>query len=526
MKRSARELWLLSHLFICGVSTLAVEVAAFRLLAPSFGSTQFITTNVLGVVLASLAAGYYIGGRLADRAPRPPVLYCVSIAAGAMLVLLPFAAEPVLAAARGSLTQQNGSLFATTLASMAVLFAGPFLFLGMASPFVIRLLADDAARTGSRSGVVFAVSTLGSILGAYLPALVTVPWIGTRATIQTFGGIVVLSAAAGLLSERKIRGGAAALSLTLIPAWLVARPLAPPTEPGVIEQRETEYHLARVVRFESYHCNALQLNEGQSYHSIWYDDGRLATGIWGYFHPFPALLAADAKQQKPDVAKQQKIELRVCILGLAAGTVATQYQRSYGASLDLKIDGVEIDGDLVELGRRHFSLREGDLTVHVEDARTFLARTQCNYDLIIGDAYRQPYIPAHLATRDFFEIAKQHLRPGGIFAVNVGSIEDDSALLRGIQNSVMSAFGPSYSFERFTVVNEDVHFNNHVVMASDRAISPRWEALEGAEIQHHKNNALATWTALTFDPAGPLFTDDRAPVEWYTDLSLLKFILR
>jgi spermidine synthase len=506
--------WILVHLAAGGVCTVAVEVAAFRLLAPSFGSTQFITTNVLGVVLASLAAGYWIGGRVADRAPRPELLYYVSAAAAALLVALPFAADPVLEAARPAISRQNASLFAGTLAAMTALFALPMLLLGMISPFTVRLLARGDAVAGRQSGLVFSLSTVGSIVGAYLPSLVTIPWIGTRGTIQLFGGLVLFTSAIGAwLARRRIAGGALLFFLA-VPATLVAHPMHPALPPGILEERETEYHVVRVVRDEANARNLLEINEGLSFHSMEFDDGRISPAVWGYFQLFPLLLKPAAAAGKPP--------LKICIIGLAAGTVATHLQRAYGDVFDMSIDGVEIDRDIVELGRKYFRLEEKSLRVHIEDGRTFLARTPEMYDLVIGDAYRQPYIPAHLVTREFFELVRDRLKPGGIFVLNVGSLGTDSPALRAIQNALIAAF-PGSSVERFEVVNLDVPFSNYVCMVSATPLRPRLEALATSDLEYHKQRALDRWTTLATDPGAPILTDDHCPVEWYTDLSLLQF---
>ncbi|MFN0206573.1 MAG: spermidine synthase [Planctomycetota bacterium] len=510
--------WILLHLMICGMCTIAVEVAAFRLLAPSFGSTQFITTNVLGVVLAALAAGYWIGGKLADRKPKEELLYTVSFAAAVLVVLLPFAAGPVLEAARPAISNQNATLFVGTLASMAGLFALPMLLLGMVSPFTIRLLANGDERAGSRGGLVFALSTIGSIFGAYLPALVTIPWIGTRGTIQLFGGIVLFISAIGLFLCNRRAAGSVALLLTLVPAVFVINPIRPAKARNVIEERETEYYVARVVRDERYQRTLLEMNEGLSYHSMEYDDGRLSPGVWGFFQIFPRMIENPQKLQKPP--------LRICIIGLAAGTIATQLKRAYESEYSLTIDGVEIDREIVELGRKYFRLDDRLINIKIEDGRTFLARTPEKYDLIFGDAYRQPYLPPHLVTKEFFAIVKERLNPGGICSINIGAVGTQSLVLRGIQNAMIEAFGPGAFVERFEVTNSDVPFSNFVCMASDRPLRARFASVADPQLINHRNVALEKWQLLQKDPQAPVFTDDRCPVEWYTDLSLLQMAAR
>lgn len=505
------------------MSTIAVEVCAFRLLAPSFGSTQFITTNVLGVVLASLAGGYWVGGRLADRNPRASLLYLLSLAAGLILVILPFIADPVLRAARPAITHQDASLFLGTLGAMVAIFAAPMFLLGMVSPFTIRLLSNGDERAGSRSGLVFALSTLGSIVGAYLPSLVFIVSIGTRGSIQLFGGIIIISAAVGLLASRARTSGAIALILTIFPAISIAWPHREPLAANVLAERETEYHTIRVVRDDRERRNLLEINEGLSYHSIHYDDGRLSSGVWDFLQVIPAAAVAPVAPGAP------RPRVDICILGLAAGTVASNYQKIFGDLYDLHIDGVEIDSEIVTFGRRFFGLDERFLKIWIEDARTFLARSASKYDVILGDAYRQPYIPAHLVTKEFFELVRSHLKPDGICVINVGALGTDSMVLRGIQNSMIAAFAPERTegaVERFDVVNTDVPFTNYVCMASNSPIRPRWARVDRREIAPWRDAAMRSWAVLLKDAGAPVFTDDCAPVEWYTDLSLLKFAMK
>lgn len=502
------------------MSTIAVEVCAFRLLAPSFGSTQFITTNVLGVVLASLAGGYAFGGRLADRRPEPRILYLLSIAAALLLVILPFIADPILEAARPAITHQNASLFLGTLASMAAIFAVPMFLLGTVSPFTIRLLATGDERAGSRSGLVFALSTVGSIAGAYLPSLLTIGLLGTRASIQLFGGVVLVSAAAGLFASRAKSLGALSSIFIAVPTTLILYPPHRYRPANVLDERETDYHLLRVVRDDKEKRNLLEINEGLSYHSMQYDDGRLSPGVWGYF-----LLLPPAVRPVPQPGGA-KPAMDICIIGLAAGTMATQFQKLYDRDYNLHIDGVEVDPKIIELARKYFALDERFLQIWIEDGRTFLARSEKKYDLILGDAYRQPYIPPHLVTKEYFSIAKQHLKPGGICAVNVGALDTDSVVLRGIQNSMIDVFASKQgegAVERIQVRNNDVPFSNFICMAGDGPILQRVGSVSQKDLLFHRAAAMHNWAVLLKDKAAPNFTDDRAPVEWYTDLSLLQF---
>jgi predicted membrane-bound spermidine synthase len=415
------------------------------------------------------------------------------------------------------LGSENASLFAGTLVAMVSLFVVPLIFLGMVSPFSIRLLARGDHHAGGSSGTVFALSTIGSMIGAYLPTFVLIPWLGTQGTLRIAAAAVILSASLGLLLDKRPLFGLAALTFLLLPGLGNMNRVPPKGGRGLIEQHETEYHLVRVGHDVKNKLTYLELNEGLSFHSLWFDDGRRPPGYWGYLECIPLLLRRGA------TSEGEKLPLRVCILGLGCGTIATRIQHMYTNEFDLQIDGVEIDPVIVQMGRKHFALEERHLHVFIEDARTFLIRTMQKYDILIVDAYRQPYIPAHLVTKEFFEVARDRLKPGGIFCINIGSIGTESLALRGIQNAMVSAF-QGFSTERFEVQNSGLPYSNFICLACQRTLRPLWDLLAAPEIRTIRDAASKSWMPLVFDRAAPAFTDDRCAIEFYTDSSIFDYV--
>jgi spermidine synthase len=204
---------------------------------------------------------------------------------------------------------------------------------------------------------------------------------------------------------------------------------------------------------------------------------------------------------------------RVAILGNAGGTTARAYGHYFPRTA---IDAVEIDGEVSRLGRRWLGMRAPRLRVYTADARPFLRRTASRYDAIFIDAYRQPYIPFYLATREFFELARDRLAPGGAVIVNIGHPERSSRLERTISTTMAAVFG--------TVLRDPIEPTNSLVLATDTAASARslGEAAGGlpAELP-----SLALASAARLGPAldgGDVWTDDRAPVEWLIDRSIVQ----
>src|SRR5215210_5265312 len=169
--------------FGAGTGSLATEISASRLLAPYFGSSTIVWANLIGIVLAGLAFGYWLGGRLADRRPEPRLLGAIVLAAAVWVAATPFVAGPFLDAAVGNLDEASAGAVIGSFFAVLLLFAPAVVLLGMVSPFAIRLALSDVATAGAVAGRFYALSTGGSLLGTFLPAVVTIPLVGTQRTL-------------------------------------------------------------------------------------------------------------------------------------------------------------------------------------------------------------------------------------------------------------------------------------------------------------------------------------------------------
>ena len=221
---------LLVTVFFCGLVTLAVELSAFRLFAPVFGTSNLISAVVIGLILLYLSAGYILGGRWADRSPYPITLYRIIAWAAFLIGLIPFLALPLLRMARDNLQNLgnlNVALIVLAFGVTLILFAVPVTLLGCVSPFAVRLAMHDVAQSGRTVGRLYAVSTLGSFLGSFLPELVLLDLFGTRGTF-VFLALLLLALALFYLKR-------AALKLIWMPIVLLLlrsdrRHLSPPHE--------------------------------------------------------------------------------------------------------------------------------------------------------------------------------------------------------------------------------------------------------------------------------------------------------
>ncbi len=492
-----RPLALRAVVFTVGASSLGAEIAAARLLAPYFGASTIIWANTIATVLIALSAGYALGGRIADRRADMRGLCVIVLAAGVLLAIVPFVSGPFLRLSVQALGSLSVGAFLGSLVGVLVLVAVPVALLGTVAPYANRLMVDSLADTGRTTGGLYAISTVGSLVGTFLAALLLIPLIGTHRTFIVFALALALVAVPGIGLRR----------LVIVPLAVAASLAIPPAAIGadvsggrVIDETETQYQYARVVQFAD-GTRWLQLNEGVAIHSL-YRPGSFLTG--GYWDD-PLVLAQAGGAPPPR---------RIAILGDAAGTIARAYGHYYPAT---RVDAVELDGALTSIGRRYFDLGGPRLHTYTADARPWLAASHARYDAIVLDAYRQPYIPFYLLTREFFDLARRHLTPRGVLIVNVGHLPGSDALERVVSATLRSAF-PVLARDRFSP-------DNSLVLAGTRPISgARLRAVQ-PQIPPGLRTLVAEIASRT-GPAlsgGSVYTDDKAPVEWLTDLSIIRY---
>ena len=483
--------------FVVGAASLGAEIAAARLLAPYFGASTIIWANTIATVLVSLSAGYAIGGRLADRRGDLRGLCTIVLLASVLLAIVPFVADPFLKLSVNALGSLSVGGFLGSLAAVLVLVALPVMLLGAVAPYANRLTVVEVTETGRVTGGLYAISTAGSLVGTFLAALALIPLIGTHRTFIVFALGLAIVAAPGLGMRRFLLVPVAVAALLAIPPAAIG---ASVNGGKVIYETETPYQYARVVQFAD-GVRWLQLNEGVSVHSL-YRPGSYLTG--GYWDDFLALPFAGVVGPPH----------RIAILGDAAGTVARAYGHYFPST---RVDAVELDGELTTIGKRYFHLRGPNLHFYTADARPWLQASTAHYDSIFLDAYRQPYIPFYLLTHEFFENVRAHLNPGGAFIVNVGHLPGSDALEKVVSATLRSAFA--------VVMRDRFSATNSLVLASTRPLSDERMTAARASVPADLQGLFAA-VAGRLGPAlrgGQVYTDDLAPVEWLTDLSIIRY---
>lgn len=501
--------------FLAGAAVMSAEMAAPRLLAPFFGASHTVWTNIIGVILAAMTAGAYAGGRLADRWPSERAYARALAVSGASLAAVPFVSKPFLAYASMALARQEAGPFILSLVSVSLFFAPPVFMLAMISPWALKIAGSARpGELGRVAGELSALAALGSIAGTFATSFALLPFLGTRASIL-FVSALLMTAGAFRSFERRAAAAAAAIAAVTACCALSAACAGPIKDvPGTLYEKESPYQYVQAVQRGGY--TLLLLNEGVCEHSAKPSRGYLTGGYWDCMS---VLAAMATKNGEP---------LRVLILGLAGGTMAWQLSHFYGGSRALSIDGVELDPAVVEAGRLHFGL-DGieSLEVHTADARAFVREgLRGPYDLIVADAFQQPYIPFHLTTLEFYRSCRNMLSERGIFAINLGTAVGEKTLVDSFTATFKAAFDNVYIF---TLANDSVLFDNHIIVGSRSTQSP--ESLSDSSVAPElASRALpkikAAWRVPEPPPDALVFTDDRAPVEFFIESMILRGALQ
>lgn len=476
---------------------------ASRVIAPYFGNSVYVWGSLIGVFLAALSAGYYLGGVIADRRPSGGLFAGIVFLAGALVFPIPFFAPVVLdAIVLADYGPRGGPLVATIS-----LFFLPSLVMGMVSPFAVRLRARTVSTIGNVAGVLYALSTLGSIVGTLLAAFVLIASFGVRSIIQLLGGLMMLMALLGWVASRRLRAAAGAAVVAVLLVAGTARVTPAGLAAGAIFQQDTVYHRIsvsdesgiRYLRLDNYWQSGMDLA----------DPRRTVFPYSDYMH-LPLALRPDAT--------------RVLLVGLGGGTVPKRFHEDYGR---LRVEVVELDPVVVATARQYFAVPAEDARMRIvaEDGRLFISRSPERYDVVLLDAFLIDTIPFHLATREFFETVKSRLRPSGVLASNViGALAGPrSAFFRAVYKTFAAVFRTVYVFPvDWARYDDPESVRNIIIIGTDQpALTPEQFAQAAASAAASLPvtldgfvRAAADFYARPISTSGvPVLTDDFAPVE-------------
>jgi len=479
---TVRRFYLLLTCFLMGFAILGLELLGFRLYGPVYGYSSYVAGTLIGVILAALSIGYVIGGRLADRAPRPPVLYRLLVIAGLLLVAFCFVYRVLLDAFFIAFKSQ----FITGLIFVTVVVFGPIMvLLSVTSPFIIRLVAVED-RVGTAAGTIYALSTVGSILGSFLTPFVLVPTIGAHMTLVIMTGIVLVVGVIGLVGLRR------AWVIALLPLGLT--PLSFPQQPeNIVLQIQSPYSDLQVE----------QPGEGKPY--------VLAVNSWAWYSRGVAAGSVETGSYYDlFVLGPKLVPVReMAVLGMGAGTSVLQFQRLYGDRIH--IDAVEIDPWVVKIAKdkRYFGVEEGpSVTIHTKDARPYLRTCEKKYDLVEIDMYQGgPLIPFYVTSVEFFQLVSDRMSDNGLAMTNVLALENDKLLVACVIKTLQEVFPSVYTLQTGS---------NYVLFAFKQEtplalVRRRIEAAGGGALAAIARRASGITTPEPY-PGAHVFRDDDADV--------------
>lgn len=490
--------------FIAGAAVMALELLGSRLLFPVFGSDIFVWGSLIGVVLAGLSAGYYLGGKLADLRPNLNSFSLVMFVAGIFAIAMPVISPPIFDFVVSlNIGNRFGPLMATTL-----ILGPPSILLGMASPYAIRLMAQSFADLGRVSGNLYSLSTLGSIVGVFFTVFVLIPEFGVNRIIFGVGIALLTVSAIGL----NIKIKALVLLLLIISPFVAPYLTRRATVAAytfafshVLYEADSPYHhIIAADGPDPIHGGArvrtLLLDD--NFHSAMdLDDPLRNVYVYTeYFH----------------IGTLWNMNItRVLFIGGGGFTGPKQFLHYYPNVL---VDVVEIDQQVIDVARTYFALKDDPrLRIFNEDGRTYLRQSSTVYDVIILDAYSKTFVPFHLMTKEFLEETRRDMSSNGVLISNLitYSVGSGSALLKAEIRTMETVFPLVYAFPTRGLDYSQPQNIMLVATVSEQKLT-QGDLLERAQDTRAQifnlSAHVANYAIINVEDA-PVLTDDFAPVE-------------
>lgn len=494
---------------VAGAVLMGLEIVGSRVLAPHFGNSVFVWGSLISVFLASLAGGYFAGGRLADKFPSWTLINVILIGAALLILLVPFLAHPLCRwMLEGGWNDRTGPLVASV-----VLFFPPSVLLGMVSPFSVRLATETVQSVGRTAGGLYALSTVGSIAGTLLTTFIMIPTLGVSWILKILGG--VMFGFPSLLLLLRLRGLPAVIPAAVFALVALTNPAAPawvrPEHYELVADEDTPYHhitvvddplyKQRMLRFDQFVESSIDLRE--PYESL-----------ANYTDYFQLAFLLDPKIE------------RAAFIG-AGGGIGPRTFRDVNPTM--QIDVVDVDQRILDTAIEHFHMPVGDgVRAIAADGRVFLHQTEGNYDALILDAFTiGGRIPFHMTTQEYFELCKGALQDDGVFVMNINSSVqgEHSEIFMAVGATLSRVFPQVYAFAKdISGYRDDPEQSRNIIFVAtkdDAVHDPDdWRARVASypgspTIDRYRVGKLVedlVWPTPDFSKAVP-FTDDFAPIE-------------
>ena len=491
--------------FFAGMSVMAVELGASRLLAPYFSSSQIVWTIIIGTIMIAMALGNIMGGRWADKNPNPDKLYGRIIIAAIWIALIPVAGKYIVIGISALLvfTISTNFLVIAAFAACMIIFVFPLFLLGTVTPSLVKYTVDSLDDSGKVVGYLNASNTIGSIIGTFVPTFISIPAVGTSITFLIFAGILMLLAiiyfVAGKKKSVKAIVGVVIFLLSCIfghgdsfAFW----------EKDLTYEGESIYNYLQVYEDDS--KVVLSTNVLFGVQSV-YRKEKTLTGMY-YDYAMAAPYMAGIKE---------KDNVDILILGMGSGTYATQCSRYFD---NATVEGVEIDQKITDLAHEYFELPE-DVKVTTYDGRAYL---QClssaaksdgemkKFDVIMVDAYQDITIPFQMSSVEFFTLVKEHLTEDGVMVVNMNMKTDtEGGINEYLSDTISTVFPSVYTVDVSNNTNRELFASQNPDIV--KRLSIGIEAEEDADLKAMMEKVKVGLNE--YEAGNLILTDDKAPVE-------------
>ncbi len=523
----SNKLYLYLTEFFAGMSVMAVELGASRLLAPYFSSSQIVYTIIIGTVMIAMALGNIYGGRKADKDPDPDKLYRRILIAAIWIAAIPLAGKYIILGISGLVifAVNSSYLVIAAFVSAMVVFVFPLFLLGTVTPSLAAYTIENRSDSGKVVGRLGACNTVGSIIGTFLPTFVTIPSVGTAVSFLIFSGILIALCVIYFLSKKPgaaaddPEGSTAGKTEKKDPARIIAGILAfviccafGSSDSFAFWEKDLTYEGESIYNYlqvrEDDNTVILSTNVLFGVQSMYMKNGGL-TGMY-YDYAMAAPLMADI--MNTDAAPGSQRDFSVLILGNGSGTFAHECCRYFG---NIKIDAVEIDGDITDLARKYFDLPES-VNVYTYDGRAFLNVCKDSYDVIMVDAYQDITIPFQMSSVEFFTLVKDHLKEDGVLIVNLNMRGGENAMNTHIADTIGACFKQVYTADVEWTTNREMYASNSktdiiAVLAENNNALSLFSRADIHQLSLFMDGVKGK--IVKYQPGDNVMTDDKAPVE-------------
>lgn len=482
--------------FFAGMSVMAVELGASRLLAPYFSSSQIVWTIIIGTIMIAMALGNIYGGKSADKSPNPDKLYGRILIAAVWIALIPVAGKYIVLGISALLifTVNNNFLIIAAFCACMVIFVFPLFLLGTVTPSLAKYSVSSLDDSGRTVGTLGAFNTIGSIIGTFVPTFVTIPAVGTSITFLIFAGILIVLSVIYFVSSR-----VGYKKVIISGVIFVACCVFGHGDSFAFWQKDLTYEGESIYNYlqvsEDDKQVSLSTNVLFGVQSVYMKDDTL-TGLYYDYAMAAPLMVPDKNSDS----------MEVLILGMGTGTYATQCRKYFG---DMNIEGVEIDEKITKLSRKYFALPD-DINVTTYDGRAFLNASDRKYDVIMVDAYQDITIPFQMSSVEFFRLVKSHLNENGVMVVNMNMRgNDDGDINQYLADTISSVFGNVYTVEVDNSTNRELFASDNNDMMG--VLNDNISGIKDADLRFMMNKVRDN--SIAYNAGKLIMTDDNAPVE-------------